>query len=95
MLSLKRLTAAKPLLRSKGIFPQMITEKLPREALKLASGKKINSFWFDKERKSLFGPNSNSKIALLPETLKSPLLTTVHALNHWPPDKMIAPMYQY
>ena len=44
-----------------------------------------------KKRKLWFRPSNNP---VLPETVKSPLLTTVHALNHWS-DKMIAFMSQY
>ena len=72
-------------------------EKLAREAQKLASEKetqdwKFNNCWFDKKRKCWFGPNNNP---VLRETLKLPLLSTVHALNHWSTDKMIAFMNQY
>ena len=56
MVLLKEPTATKPLTWFKGIFPQMITEKLTREAQRLASTKrknqdlKFNKHWFNKER---------------------------------------------
>ena len=72
-------------------------EKLAREAQQLASerekqGWKFNNCWFDKKRKLYFRPNNNP---VLLETLKFSPLTTVHALNHWSTDKMIAFMNQY
>ena len=77
--------AAKPLLWSKEIFLQNDNlEKLAIEAQNLASEKekqdwKFNYCWFDKKRRLWFEPNNN---AVLPETLKCSLLTTVRALNH-------------
>ena len=53
---------------------------------------KFNNCWFDKKRKFLFGRNNEP---VLLEALKFPLLTTVHALNHWFTDKMIAFRNQY
>lgn len=44
-----------------------------------------------KKRKLWVGPSNNS---VLLETLKFPLLTTVHAMNRWS-DKMIAFMNQH
>lgn len=97
MQPLKEPTTAKPLSWSKEIFFQMITQKLTREAQQLASGKekqggKFNNCWIDIKRKLLFKPNNNSVIL---ETLKFPLLTTEHALNHSSTDKMTAFMNQY
>ena len=50
-----------------------------------------NNCWLDKKRELCFQPNNNTVL----KTLKFPLLTTVHALNHWSTDKMIAFMNQY
>lgn len=52
---------------------------------------KYNNCWFDKKRKLWFGPQN----LVLPETLKFPFLTIVHALNHWFTYKMIAFMNQH
>lgn len=65
-------------------------EKLTRDAQKLAPEKekqywKSNNCRFDKKRELGLGPNNNP---LLPEILKFPLLTVVHALNHWSTDKI-------
>ena len=45
-----------------------------------------------RERKLWFGQNNNP---VLSETLSFPLLTIVHALNHWSTDKMVAFINQY
>ena len=44
------------------------------------------------KRKNWFGPINN---LVLPEILKFPPLTTVHAVNHWSTNKMIVLMNQY
>ena len=79
------------------ISPNDDLGKLAREAQQLAAEKekqgwKFNHFWFDKKRKLWFGPNNNP---VLQRTLKFPLPTTVHALNYWCTDKMIAFINQY
>ena len=79
------------------ISPNDNLEKLAREAQQLASEKekqdwKLNNCWLDKKRKLWFGPNNNQ---VLPEALKFPVLTIVHAINHWSTDKMIAFVNQY
>ena len=53
---------------------------------------KFNNCWFDKKRRLWFGPNN---YPVPPETLKFPLLTTVHALNHLSTDIMISLMNRY
>lgn len=79
------------------IFPIDTFEKLAREAKQLALEKekqvwKSNNCWFDKKWKPLFRPNNNP---IVQETLKFPLLTAVHTINHLTTDKMTAYMYQY
>lgn len=64
-------------------------EKLAREAQQLASEKekqdwKSNNCWFDKKTKLWF--RSNNKPVLL-QTLKFPVLTTIHTSNHWSTEK--------
>lgn len=78
----------------KGYFPK---EKLAREVQQLTSerGKqewKFNNCWVDKKRKPWSRPNNSP---VLPETLKFPFLTTVHAFNHWSTDKIIAFVNRY
>lgn len=97
MLPLREPTVAKPLPQSKGIFPPTITWK-NWEAPKLASEKekkkkdgKFDNCWFDTKRKFCIGPNKNP---VLPETLKFPLITPAHTLNHWSTDKMTSFMNQ-
>ena len=63
-------------------------EKMAGEAQQLASEKgkqiwKLPNCWFDKKRKLWFGQNNNP---VLPETVKFPLLTPIHALNLWSTD---------
>lgn len=79
------------------VSPVENLEKLARESQQLASKKvkqdwKSNNCWFNKKRKLWFALNNNP---VLPGTLKCLLLTTVHALNHWSTDKMIAFMNKY
>lgn len=76
--------------------PDDNVEKLPRDIQQSAPERKNN---IDNQmvvgmvrRKTSGGPN---KKPVLPEILKFPLLTTVHALNHLPIDKMVMFMNQY
>lgn len=76
-------TTVKPVLIQRGISPTDNLEKLAREAQQLTLEKetqdlKSNNCLFNKKRKLWFEPNNNR---LLLEALKSPLLTTVHALK--------------
>ena len=53
---------------------------------------KIQQLLVCKKKKLWFAPNNN---LVLLETLKFPLLSTVHALNHWSTEKIVAFMDQY
>ena len=53
---------------------------------------KFDNCSFDKKRKLWFGPNNKP---VLPQALKFPLFTMVHALNYLSTDKMIAFVNQY
>ena len=93
MLPLKGPTAAKLLSLSIGILPQMITSKNWLEKASNWPQKRKNKIGNStivgciKKKKLWFGLNNNP---VLSETLKFPLLTTVHELNHWSTDKMTA-----
>lgn len=86
----------KPLSWFKGMFSKMIIWKNWLRYPKIVperekSNWKFNNCWLNK-RVLWFGPNNNQA---LPEILKFPVLTIIHALNHWSTDKLIELINQY
>lgn len=78
--------SCQPSVIPKSYFPSYNLEKLAIETQPLTSEKK------KKKKKPWLELINNS---ILPETLKFPVLSTVHALNRWATDKMITFMSQY
>lgn len=72
-------------------------EKLTRNTERLIPEKekknwKSGNYWFGKRKSTLVWPSDKQ---ILWELLRLPLLPTVHALNRWSTDKMVAFMTQY
>lgn len=89
MLAFKGPKAAKSLSQFKGIFPQMITENSvenPNNWPQESKNKIQNSTIVGLIKR---GSSGSNKSPVLLETLKSPLLTTVHVINDWSTNKII------